>query len=109
MGWGTDFTAEIFLNRERYNNLSSLLDEIESTENYVKIIREKILMQCACGAKYGCKDVEGNEFDPIDYVHRQVSEWFEEYDRENGRLHNLYLLKEDWDDKENKFKTAKDG
>lgn len=107
--WGTDFTADIFLVRERYNNLSHLEEEIEDTEKYIRSIREKILMQCASGAKYGCTDIEGNEFNPIDYVHSQVSEWFEEYDREQGRLFNLYLLREDWDEKENKFKTAKDG
>ena len=107
--WGTDFTADIFLVRERYNNLSHLEEEIEDTEKYIRSIREKILMQCASGAKYGCTDIEGNEFNPIDYVHTQVNECFEEYDREQGRLFNLYLLKEDWDEKENKFKTAKDG
>lgn len=107
--WGTDFTADIFLVRERYNNLSHLEEEIEDTEKYIRSIREKILMQCASGAKYGCTDIEGNEFNPIDYVHNQVSEWFEEYDREQGRLFNLYLLKEDWDEKENKFKTATNG
>lgn len=107
--WGTDFTADIFLVRERYDNLSQLEEEIEGTERYIRSIRERILMQCASGAKYGCTDIEGNEFNPIDYVHTQVSEWFEEYDREQGRLFNLYLLKEDWDEKENKFKTAQDG
>ena len=107
--WGTDFTADIFLVRERYNNLSHLEGEIEDTEKYIRSIRENILMQCARGAKYGCTDIEGNEFNPIEYVHTQVNEWLEEYDREQGRLFNLYLLKKDWDEKENKFKTAKDG
>ena len=109
MGWGIDFKADIYISRERYDNLFQLLEEIDDTEKYIRSIREKILMQCASGAKYGCTDIEGNEFNPIDYVHTQVSEWFEEYDREQGRLFNLYLLKEDWDERENKFKTAKDG
>lgn len=109
MGWGIDFKADIYISRERYDNLFQLLEEIDDTEKYVRSIREKILMQCASGAKYGCKDIEGHEFDPIEYVHTQVNEWLEEYDREQCRLFNLYLLKEDWDEKENKFKTAKDG
>jgi hypothetical protein len=30
----------------------------------------------------------------------------EQYDEEQGRLQLLYYLREDWDAKENKFKTA---
>lgn len=107
MGWGTCFTADIYMSRESIKDLYTLESEIESADNDIRTIRERILMYCAAGVSAGQKkDVEGNDLDPIFSIHTEVSELFEWYQEAVEKKYKLQLLKDDWDDKENKFKTA---
>ena len=109
MGWGTDFTADIFLSHERYETIYALDDAIDEQRKSVQYYREKILMQCAAGLPAEAKDCEGNDFDPIDDVHRKATEWLDLLIEENNHLCDLLLLREDWDEKEGKWKTAEVG
>ena len=110
MSWGTIFTAEIYLIRESYNNLYQLEEEIDHVEKTVQNIRERIMMYCACGVQ-GCntKDCEDNDVNPIDALHKEIVDLLEYYDEQQTKLYKLLLLKEDWDEVEQKFKTAEMG
>ena len=47
MGFGTDFKADIYLSRERFETMYELDSKIEETQDYIRIAREKILMGIA--------------------------------------------------------------
>ena len=109
MSWGTDFTADIYIRSKGYHILYDVEDEIEERKKTIQHFRECILMQCAMGAPKECKDVEGNPINPIDEVHAVVNQWLDCLIEENDRLYELYLLRDDWDEKEKKFKSASVG
>lgn len=107
MSWGIYFNAEIYIDREKYDNIYQLDEEIKSTEKEVQSLRERLLMYCACGCNgVNHKDCEDNPVNPVDAMYTEVNSLLEQYDEEQGRLQLLYYLREDWDAKENKFKTA---
>ena len=51
MGWGTDFKADVFLNRETYRTEYELDDKIEEIQLDIVNIRAKILMYSATNIK----------------------------------------------------------
>jgi hypothetical protein len=107
MSWGISFNVDCFLNRERYDNIYQLEEEIKSTEKEVQSLRERLLMYCACGCNgVNHKDCEDNLVNPVEAMYVEINSLLEQYDTEQGRLQLLYYLREDWDEKENKFKTA---
>lgn len=107
MGWGTQFSADIFLSRERIENIYDLEREIQDVEKDIRTIRERILMYCSAGVNAGIrKDCEGNDLEPIFCIHQDITELFEWYEESIAKTVKLNLMKEDWDEKEKKFKTA---
>lgn len=107
MSWGIYFNAELYINKERYDNIYQLDAEIQSTEKEVQSLRERLLMYCACGCNgVNHKDCEDNSVNPVDAMYVEINSLLEQYNEEQGRLQLLYYLREDWDEKENKFKTA---
>lgn len=110
MGYGTYFTAEIFINQEKYDNIHQVKSEIEYINANIQSIRERIMMYCASGCSgVNSMDCENNLLNPVDAMHSELSGLFEYYDEQQNRLYDLILLCEDWDEKEGKFKTAEVG
>lgn len=102
MGWGTNFTADIYLSRERFENEYELDEKIKETKEWIQTIREKILMVCMGGKdSFNLKDCEDNECDAVDVVHRNVNEWLDWLIREEDKLFLYELLRENFDKKEN--------
>lgn len=107
MSWGTYFNAEIYLSREKYDNIYQLDEEIKSIEKDIQELRERLFMYCACGCNgVNNKDYEDILTNPVDAMYVEINSLLEQYNEDQGRLQLLYYLKEDWDEKENKFKTA---
>jgi hypothetical protein len=108
MGWGTTFTADIFFSKEHIDNLYQLESKIEDAERDIRTCRERILMHCAAGVNAAPKyDCEENVIDsPLMCIHNEVNELFDWYEEAVTTRYKLNLLKDDWDDKDNKFKTA---
>lgn len=106
MSSGTSFTSSIDVKYKVLKDVYDVDNAIAESEEYIKSLRERILMQCAFGANHNYKDCAGYDYDPIDYLHGQVSEWLNEYDREHEELYALRLLREDWNEEEQKFDTA---
>jgi hypothetical protein len=107
MSWGTYFNAEIYISREKYDNIYLLNEEIKSTEKEIQELRERLFMYCACGCNgVNHKDCEDSPVTPVDALYVEVNLLLEQYDEAQGHLQVLYYLRDDWDEKENKFKTA---
>lgn len=107
MSWGTYFNAEIYINRENYDNIYQLEEEIKNTEKKIQELRERLFMYCACGCNgVNHKDCEDNLVNPVDAMYVEINSLLEQYNEEQGRLRLLYYLREDWDEQESKFKTA---
>lgn len=102
MGWGTDFTADIYLSRERFDTEYELNEKIKETKEWIQTIREKILMVCMGGKNaFNLKDCEDNECNAVDVVHRNVNEWLDWLIEENEKLYRYELLKQNFDKREN--------
>lgn len=101
MGWGTDFTANIYLSRERFENEYDLDLKIVETKYKIRVAREKILMACMNGKEaFNVEDCEGNKCDLVDVVHRNVNEWIDWMIELNDKLYAYELLKENFDKRE---------
>ena len=102
MGWGTDFTADIYISRERFKNEYELDEKIKETKELIRTIREKILMACMGGKdSFNLKDCEDNECDAIDVIHKNVNEWLDWLLELNDKLYEYELLKLNFDKREN--------
>ena len=102
MGWGTDFTADIYISRERFKNEYELDEKIKETKDYIRVVREKILMACMNGKEaFNLEDCEGNKCDLVDVVHRNVNEWLDWLIELNDKLYMYELLKQNFDKREN--------
>lgn len=102
MGWGTDFTADIYISRERFDNEHELDEKIKETKEWIQTVREKILMVCIGGKdSFNLKDCEDNNCDAVDVIHRNINEWLDWLIEENDKLFCYELLKENFDKREN--------
>ena len=102
MGFGTDFTADIYLSRERCETEYELDSKIEETKDYIRIVREKILMACMNGKEaFNLEDCEGNKCDLVDVIHKNVNEWLDWQLELNDKLYEYELLKLNFDKREN--------
>ena len=102
MGWGTDFKANIYLSRERFETMYELDSKIEETKDYIRVVREKILMVCMNGKEaFNVEDCEGNKCDLVDVVHRNINEYLDWLLELNNKLYEYDLLKQNFDKREN--------
>ena len=102
MGFGTDFKANIYLSRERFETIYELDAKIEETQDYIRIAREKILMACMNGKEaFNVEDCEGYKCDLVDVVHKNINEWLDWLLELNNKLYEYELLKQNFDKREN--------
>lgn len=102
MSWGTDFTADIYLSRERFENEYELDSKIEEIKDYIRIAREKILMICMNGKEaFNSDDCDGNKCDLVDVMHTNVNEHLDWLIELNDKLYVYELLKQNFDKREN--------
>ena len=98
MGWGTTFKCEIVLNKVHYGNLDEVLSEID----YIEKINIKLEQQLLMFASSTPKDIISEECkeEPIAFINNSVMEVLELFKENNEMLFKLYLLKENFDKKE---------
>lgn len=107
MAQATTFTAEINIYRCDLTNIYRLNEEIEECKKDIASLRERIMMYAANGVRgVNAKDDEGFEMHPNDVLHREVDCLLEQLLSESDRLSSLLLLKEDYDEETEKFRTA---
>lgn len=91
MGWGTDFTVDMFLNRQQFNNLYELEAKIEDNEKMIQSVKQRLMMYASASPSELIP--EEWEEDSINFLARRIEELFEEFEEytlDNFRL-NLYL------------------
>lgn len=102
MGWGTDFTADIYLPRERFETEHELDLKMSEIEEDIHVTREKILMACMNGKdSFNVEDCEGNKCNLVDIVHRNINELLDNLIFLNDKLYTYDLLKHNFEDREN--------
>ncbi len=110
MGYGTMFTADMYISREDLTNIHNVNDEIDESQKLIADLRERIFMYVANGVNGVCtKDCEGEDLNPNDALHQEVSSLLDQLLEVSDRLSVLLLLKADYDEDTKKFKTAEFG
>lgn len=98
MSWGTTFTAEIYLSRQTYGSEYEVDEAIKECKRMIVFYRERILMYAIAGkTAVPEKDENGYVVNPIDWIQCEMNRILEEYDSEQTKLYELYLLKENFD------------
>lgn len=91
MGWGTDFTTNVYLSHMSFSSRYELEDKIEDNKKSIEDAKKRIQMFVAASPR-DIIDPEWKE-QPIDWLVNSTEGWFEVIEdavRENVRL-NLYL------------------
>lgn len=96
MSYGVEFTADIFLLRQDYDeNVYRVQDEIDELKKYSADLKERMLMLVAGGKDMvNTKDCEGIDTDAVDVLHLKFKDMLELYDEYQTKLYDLYLYKE---------------
>lgn len=102
MGYGTSFTADMYISRERFETEHDLEVVIEETKKDIQSIREKLLMACIGGKdSFSNVDCEGNICNAVDVIHIEVNNMLDYLLELNDKLFRYELLKENFKDREN--------
>lgn len=92
MGWGTDFKADIFLNRMNFENKSEVEDKIEELRKSISDAKVRIKMHASANVK----DLIPEDWkdQPIDFISNELDVLFEWHDECLNTLQLLNLYKE---------------
>jgi hypothetical protein len=92
MGWGTDFTAEIFLNREVFSSNSDLEYKIEELKQFIENHKKEISMYVSANPK----DIIPDDWkeDGLNFLIFKLKEIFENYEADLIMLAKLEMLQD---------------
>ena len=87
MGWGTDFTADIYLNRLIFNSIYELEDTIQNCKDEIEEHNRTLLMYASSNPK----DIVPEEWEDqsMDFIRREVGEVLRELESEIRQLKDL--------------------
>lgn len=101
MGWGTNFSADIFLSRENYETKEQVISEIDDLKEQNQDYKERMLMLLVGGVGVvNTKDLEGNECDGVDVLHMKFTEILLFYTENIQKIYQLELLFDNFESKE---------
>lgn len=101
MGWGTNFSADIFLPCENYETKEQVISEIDDLKEQNQDYKERMLMLLVGGVGVvNTKDLEGNECDGVDVLHMKFTEILLFYTENIQKIYQLELLLENFESKE---------
>ena len=93
MGWGTDFTSNIYLNKQLFSNVFEVEDKVSELEDDKKYLETKLHMYSSSNVK----DIVPRDWmddDPISWLQKEVSQILQELNEINVELYKLGLYKE---------------
>ena len=95
MGWGTTFTAEIYLSRQTFQSKGDLEDFIRQTNEDIRRRQEQIFMFCSSNVR----DLVPKEWEErsVVFIHDRVTELMNEIFSDTVLLCKLQLLLENYD------------
>ena len=99
MGWGIDFTANIYLNKQSYSNKHDVEDKIEDLNEDIQRSKEHLFLLVGGGTSLVSEEFKD---DKTIYLHSQVTEILNEMEDciVQRKLLYLYLDYLENDDKE---------
>ena len=94
MGWGTTFKAEIYLNRQIFQNRYELDEKIKEIEGFIESSKRELTALAVSTPKdvMAEKDSDGYVENPIDQILRrtaEIFEWMEDNYRDLNRLYQF--------------------
>lgn len=92
MGWGTSFTAELYLSKKVFKHKYELESAIEYCEDEIENIKSNIHMY----ASSNINDVVPKEFEneKISFIQREMSQLLRDLQDETIKLHLLRIYKD---------------
>jgi Na+/phosphate symporter len=96
MGWGTTFTAEVYLNRQTFEHKYELTERIKEIEDYIESAKQELTAYAVSTPRdvIAEKDESGYPQNPIDEVLRKVRETLQWMEENYTTLHKLYQYEE---------------
>lgn len=100
MGWSTELFCNISFNKETYNTIYKVEEDLEESERlikyYINRLRELALIT-EPSKMFNCKDCGGYDLDPVDIISTKFDEYINELNGEYYKCFKLRYLKENWD------------
>ena len=97
MAWGTEFKADIYLNRMSFNSILEINSKLKENDLWIKSNKDKIKMLCSSNVR----DVVPEEWkdEPVEWLNIQCNDYINqiiEYEKENQllELYKEYLENE---------------
>lgn len=100
MSYGTSFTAQVYINRRRYNDIGEVNNEIDEVRKELDQLWDKVLALMST-TPANSVDAEGYPVNGIDWVVQQYHNLKEEIQDKIFYLGDLFYLKENFDTREN--------
>ena len=96
MGYGTLFTADIYLNRQIFSNRYELDERVKELENLIESAKQELLALAVSTPKdvIAEKNEDGYVENPLDQIIRRTRETFEWMDDNYRDLNKLYQFQE---------------
>jgi hypothetical protein len=100
MGWGTDFSVNVFLNKLIVENKYQAEDMIAELDEYIEDYKRKLAMYAASNPNDLVRDTEWKD-QPVDWLNMQINEiWEDLLDAHQRKIYlDLYiehLEQEEW-------------
>lgn len=92
MGWGVDFTVDVFLSKETYGTQLELEDVIKEAEEYQQKMINRVMMLVSSNPK----DIVPEEWrdQPIDFLHTEIDNLMGEILEQERLLVKRYMYLE---------------
>ena len=96
MGFGTSFTADIYLNRQIFESRWELDERVKELEGFIESAKQELTALAVATPRdvIAEKDESGYPQNPIDEVLRKTREIFEWMEDNYRDLHKLYQFQE---------------
>jgi hypothetical protein len=100
MGYGTEFTTEIYLNRQIFQNRYELDEKIKELEGFIESSKRELIAFAVSTPKdvMAERDSDGYVENPIDQILRrtaEIFEWMEDNYRDLNRLYQYQQFLEE--------------
>ena len=96
MGWGTSFTADVYLNRQIFQSRYELDEKVKELEQFIEMAKQELLALAVSTPKdvISEKNEDGYDENPLDQIIRKTREAFEWMEDNYRELHKLYQFQE---------------
>ena len=101
MGWGTSFTADVYLSRQVFQNRYELDERVKELEEYINSAKQELTALAVATPRdiIAEKNEDGYVQNPIDEILRKTRENFEWMEDNYIALHRLYQFQQYLDEK----------